>query len=223
MTYSEEDNQRPVSGGFTRGELEALPADVARLVLLGRMTKGQWDAMQAAAAQAPAGRVITTEYDGGGASIKFVPDSSPSTSQDPYAVTAWGVDEEDFVTPSGQRCRLRRLDEQMLLDAGILDQVTRLPGLVVAGPIRQAQGQPPTDAMQDILKKPDQLRDLLGVMNKLVCIVVVKPELVMEVPEGGLKPGQVPVSNVGLGDRVAIMEKVLGGVRKLDSFREGPE
>lgn len=214
MTYSEEDMQRPLSGGFTRAELETMPDSAVLEVMRGRLTKSDWDRAQAAAVTAAA----EAEY-----STRDHAVTSPAlpTSQDPYAVTAWGQDEEDFTVPSGQKCRLRKLDEKILLEAGILDQVTRLPGLVTTGPIRQGEGKPPAPDMSDILKSPGQLKELLDVMNKLVCTVVVRPEVLMEAPEGGLKPGQVLVTSVGLGDRVAIMERVMGGVTKLDNFREG--
>lgn len=200
MTYSEEDMQRPVSGGFTRAEILELPDHLMREVMMGRLSKAEYEQRH---------------------SMDTTP--APLSSQNPYVVTSWGEAEEDFTVPSGQRCRLRRLDEQMLLEAGILDKVARLPGIVQAGPVAKAQGQPPKDPMAGVMSNPEQLRELLGVMNKLVCLVVVKPLVIMEPPaEDAPSDGEpwVLVSNIGLNDRVAIMEHVMGDVKKLDSFRD---
>lgn len=224
MTYSDEESNRPVSGGFTRAELEAMPDSAVADVMRGRLNKAEWDRRQAA----PEGRVVTEgDPRGGSFSSRFIPSPAPpQTDGDPYQVTAWGTNEYDFTAPSGQRCRMRNLDEQMLLEAGILEQVTRLPGLVQQGPVRQGQGKPPAPDvdMEALLKQPDKLADMMGVINTLVATVVVKPVVRVQVTdEAPLLPGQVLARSINLGDRMAIMERAMGGVMKLDAFRPGSE
>jgi hypothetical protein len=227
MTYSEEDNQRPVSGGFTRAELAELDNADFEAATTGRLTKEAYLTRQAEAARST-GQYVPEAHEQRMGQAIFGPDytAPPSPSQNPYAVTAWGQDEEDFVVPSGQRCRLRKVNEEMLLEAGILEKVARLPGLVMQGPIRSGQGKPPVNEekqLQSMLENPEQLRDLMATMNTLVGLVVVAPRIVVTPPgeeRKPLEPGQVYVESVGLGDRVAIMEQAMGGVKKLDSFRE---
>lgn len=211
MTYSQEDQNRPIAGGYTRAELAAMSAEDMRAVMAGTKLKASAQAEQ---------RLGEAIFGAG-----YVAPSPVPSSQDPYLVTAWGSNEEDYRTPSGQLCRLRKLVPEDLLELGILDEVSRLPGLVQAGPIRQGEGQPPTDPekeMLDLLRDPDKARAMMGVIDKLVAYAVVKPNLKTVPPEGEeRKPGQVYTDMVGFGDKVAIMEYVLSGVRKLDSFRAG--
>lgn len=224
MTYSEEDSNRPISGGFTRAELETMPDSAVADVMRGRLTKEQWLRRHPAAQMAEAARTREAE-----AAYSMADRPAPAPSQtdgDPYQVTAWGTNEYDFTAPSGQRCRMRNLDEQMLLEAGILEQVTRLPGLVQQGPVRQGQGKPPAPDvdMEALLKQPDKLADMMGVINTLVATVVVKPVVRVQVTdEAPLLPGQVLARSINLGDRMAIMERAMGGVMKLDAFRPGSE
>lgn len=140
-------------------------------------------------------------------------------SKDPYAPTAWAQSEYDFVTPSGQRCLLRPLDQQALLQAGILDKATRLPGIVADEVIAKAEGQPPK---LNKIPNAEQLGDLFGIVDIIVTMAVVKPEILPVPTDGGQRvQGAVYVDSIRLSDRMAIMEEALGEVKKLDSFRPG--
>lgn len=137
---------------------------------------------------------------------------------DRYAVTSWGTDLYDFVTPSGQRCQMRKLQPEALIGTNLLDRVTRLPAFAEEN-IRKAEGKPPASALPD----KEALQQLVGVLNDLLPMVVVQPKLWPD-PEAGEErvPGRVYVSMVELGDRVAIMERAVGGVSKMDNFRQEP-
>lgn len=209
MTYSAQDNDRPVAGGFTRAELLEMSPDDMRAVMEGRKKRDETGAYEQRMGEAMFGQ-------------GYVAPTPAPASQDPYAVTAWGSNEEDFVAPSGQRCRLRKLDPKDLLEIGILDEVSRLPGLVQSGPIAQAQGKPPTtneQTMLELLRDPKKFESLMGLMDKLVAYAVVRPNVKVWGGTSDREPGQVYTDMIQLGDRYAIMEHVMGAVAKLDSFR----
>jgi hypothetical protein len=223
MTYSQEDMNRPVSGGFTRAELLEMNAVDMRAVLEGRLTKAEHEGRQvpAAAEQRLGEAIFGPDY-----TLPASPSQGVRPNPDPYQVTSWGESEEDFRAPSGQLCRLRKIDPTDLLEMGILDEVSRLPGLVQSGPMATAQGKPPQDdnrLLLDMLKDPTKLEGLMGLMDKLVAYVVVRPSV--QVWDGKIErvPGQVYTDMIHLGDRMAIMEHAMGAVRKLDNFRTGPQ
>ncbi len=153
---------------------------------------------------------------------QIVSNSVPQHGEsDPYAVTAWGQTEYDFVTPSGQRCRLRKLDPAELAEAGILDKVTRLPG-VTAGLVEKSSGQPPApEPDPEAMPDKETIRALVDLVNVLVPMVVVKPS-VAPIPENDEErvQGVVYVDSIEITDRIAIMERSLQGLAKLDSFRK---
>jgi hypothetical protein len=123
---------------------------------------------------------------------------------------------EDFVCPSGQTCRLRKVSPEALLRAGILDRVTRLDGLA-AQLVATAEGQPPTKAQ---MPSTEDLELLLSTINLVVPMALIEPQVWAddaEVPDG--VETVIRVSDIDLEDRMAIMEKALGSLRGLDSFR----
>lgn len=143
-----------------------------------------------------------------------VPDTAPGT--DPYAPTTWGSNEFDFTTPSGQRCRLRKLPIEDLAKAGILDRMTRLPGLADQL-VKKAEGAPP----EPVMPNGDQIEIVTELVDILTPLVVVQPQ-VWPVPAEDEQrvTGRVYVDTVDFMDRVAIMNRVVGTVQSLDNFRQ---
>ncbi len=149
-----------------------------------------------------------------------LPASSP---QNPYAVTSWGENEYDFRVPSGQLCRMRKLRPEQLVGSDLLDRVTRLPGFAQQA-IDQAEGKPPAKIVDAPAK--EDLQAVIKVMNELLPMVVVQPK-VYAVPEPTAAdpvpkrvPGVVYTDMIELGDRIAIMERAISGVSKMDNFRQ---
>jgi hypothetical protein len=142
--------------------------------------------------------------------------SPPATPQDPYAVTAWGETEYDFRTPSGQLCRMKKLRPEELVEAGLLDRITRLPAFADAE-VRKAEGQPP---LSSIPSKED-LAVVVETLDELIPMVVVKPHVARVPKDGeGRVEGVVYTDMIELTDRIAIMERAVQGVSKMDKFRE---
>lgn len=186
-------------GGFTQAELLEMSIEDLQAVREGRLRKESMPV------------TLITE----GSSLNFsLPPSSP---QDPYAPTAWLNNTYDFRTPSGQLCQMKKLDLAELTKAGILDKVTRLPGLT-EGVIRQSEGQPPLKA--DRMPSKSEMEVVVEVLNVLLPMVVVQPKIWAPPEEGEEKVvGRVYVDSVDLIDRIAIMNRSLAGVADLDKFR----
>lgn len=126
-----------------------------------------------------------------------------------------GAGEYDFVTPSGERCRMRSLQVEVLLEAGILDQVSRLEGLADSL-IQSAEGNPPTAKR---LPSREEFAELLHVINTLTQLAVVKPHVHADDEKEPVPEGSIAVSWISLEDRSAIMERALRDLRALDRFR----
>lgn len=126
------------------------------------------------------------------------------------------VGSDIFTCPSGQTCRLRPLEPDQLLIAGILDKVTRLEGLAQVL-VNQAEGMPPE---KQRLPSREEFAELLEVINLVVPLTVVEPTVLPD-PKPGEEydPKGLYVSRINLADRLAIMNKALEGVKALDNFR----
>ena len=122
--------------------------------------------------------------------------------------------DKDFTCPSGQTCRLRPLEIEKLMMAGVLDQVTRLEGLAQQL-VSSAEGQPPA---KPTMPSREDFQALLDLVNVVVPMAVVEPHLYADddpdCPADGIR-----VSDVGLDDRIAILNEALAGVKLLDNFR----
>lgn len=143
--------------------------------------------------------------------------AQPSPPQDPYAPTAWGSRFYDFTTPSGQTCQLRKLDPGELIKTGLLDKITRLPALADEE-IRKAEGAPPVKRVA--MPSTQDMQALVEVVDQLLPMVVVQPKVWPDEDGQPRIEGRVYVSDVELGDRIAIMNRATTGVAALDNFRE---
>lgn len=146
------------------------------------------------------------------------PASPPLPAEDVWAIRKRQRGNE-FVAPSGQRCLLRKVGPETLLEAGILDQVTRLEGLADEL-VKSAEGAPPTAKR---VPTREEFGELLHVINTIVPLAVEQPRIYAD---GAFneRPDDEPedviyVSDIDLADRVAIMEEALKGIRALDRFR----
>lgn len=139
--------------------------------------------------------------------------AAPEPADDVWA-RARGERGRDFVCPSGQRCRLVDVAPDRLLAAGILDKVTRLEGLA-QDLIDRAEGKPP-----EKLQEPsrEDLEAMVEVINVIVPLAVVKPSVFADDdPQAG--SDDIRVSDIDFGDRVAILNEALKGLKALDRFR----
>lgn len=121
----------------------------------------------------------------------------------------------DFTCPSGQTCKLRKVQPEDALRAGILDRITRLDGLA-ADLVARAEGAPPEP---NKLPSGDDIAVLLETINSLTLLAVAEPKIYAD-DDSDAPEGAIRISDIELEDRMAIMEKALEGLKSLDRFRK---
>lgn len=141
------------------------------------------------------------------------------------AAEVWGSNEFDFVCPSGAQCRMRKLMPERMVEKGILDKVTTLPG-IVAEVVEKAEGAPPKP--KEDMPTSQELSAVLEVMEILIPLVVVTPEVfpvpTTDDPNGTPEPrvlGRIYTDSIEIQDRIAIMERAMQGVKVFEPFRAG--
>lgn len=142
----------------------------------------------------------------------------PVPSQDPYAPTTWGSYDEELTVSSGQKCRVRKLDFADVMDAGLLDKLNTLQG-VVEKHTKKAEGLPPVDPLKMLGDKRTS-KQFATLIDDVVVMCVTAPKL--EKPPSDFakrKPGVVYVDTVGLVDKMEIFGHSLGDITALESFR----
>jgi hypothetical protein len=78
--------------------------------------------------------------------------------------------------------------------------------------------------MREILNDPAKLDEMMHVVNKIVCYVVVKPAVEYPPNDPTLRKNDAIYADmIDLEDRMFIMNWALGGVRDLERFREEHE
>jgi hypothetical protein len=148
-----------------------------------------------------------------------VPVASPFpavVTQPADAGNVWGRkgSRDEFIVPSGQKCRMKPLQLEELLMEGVLDQVTRLDGLAQEL-VNLAQGLPPEKQQ---MPSRDDMATLLNLVNKVVRLAVAEPR-VFEDDDPDAPEDAIRISDIDLMDRVAILNKALEKVKGLDNFR----
>jgi hypothetical protein len=175
---------------------------------------------QLAAAYAEA-RKLPEPLTGGNATASGdVPPSLPAPVQARPATEVWGSNEYDFVCPSGAQCRMRKLAPEKLVEYGILDKLTNLPG-IAAEVVEKAEAVGPPTSAEDKMPSTEEMKHLLGIMEILIPAVVVAP-VVFPVPaDGAREVGRIYTDSIDLADRIAIMERAVGGTKAYEAFRTG--
>jgi hypothetical protein len=151
-------------------------------------------------------------------------------SADPYAPVTWGQpSERDFTCPSGQVCRVRRVDVMDLLSGGLLNNVDFLTAVVRDQHIPNAQsptGNKPEDTVEALKKMSAKGADMAGfrdTIQSVVLRVVAKPILRPVPPDGeGRRDDWVYIDSVPMTDQTSIFNWAITGQdeESLKQFRQ---
>lgn len=152
-----------------------------------------------------------------------------------YNNGAWGQRasdvEFDLLTPSGQRCRVKRMSvEDMVFNGAIddLDAISHLVDSVHLAP-RRGKGTPDLTPEQ---KKKQEARDglkLLGdpnmkkafaMVDTIVTSVVVAPKVHLRDANVPTIPGAIYIDMIDIEDRFFIFSQVMGGMEDAATFRQ---
>lgn len=161
----------------------------------------------------------------------------PGTSGDEkYRPRIWGSngigDIEDLTVPSGQLCAVRRPGLEGLLREGILHNLDVLTGIVTETHLQDVKTKGveaardstviQTQALQDsLLANPQKFAELIHVVDRVVCAVVVQPDVKMT-PNSPVnrKQGVIYCDMIDLNDKMFIFNYAVGGTRDLEQFRK---
>jgi hypothetical protein len=139
---------------------------------------------------------------------------------DPYAVTSWGVTNKPFekVTPSGQRCLVRKLEMEDILVHGLMNE---LDGISTA--LMSEEGSDPKDdsSLMNAFQDQKKFKQLNATIGKIIEITVLKPTI-YSVPEGDEQrvKGRAYIDQVDFMDKMALFQAVFEGFKGLETFRE---
>jgi len=148
------------------------------------------------------------------------PSPASEAADSKYAANSWLTGGsgtlEDVETPSGQLCLARRPGVEGLMTAGVLQNVDSLSGIVNAKFINKTGEVDAEALMQD----DGALADIMHTVDKVVCFIVVKPEVHMTPNDKTRrKQGIVYADMVDLMDKMFLFNYAVGGTKDLESFR----
>ena len=153
---------------------------------------------------------------------------APPEPGEKYTPTAWGAGGSEFSDlqcPSGQVCLARRPGIEGLLKAGILHEMDVLTPMIsqhrdrVNGKRSRTKEQEQNAQLAEMVKDPKKLDQMLHLVDRVACYVVVQPPLKMTPNDPtNRKPGQVYCDQVDLMDKMFILNYAVGGSRDLERF-----
>lgn len=176
----------------------------------------------------------------------------PSRDMSKYAPKSWEDRDFDFELPSGDICLLRRLEPLDLIEYGLQDKLDFATAVVQGVHVKNgamskvekvkrdrarreatAKGQDPDEAVEELETEaalaamkadPEQMMNMKQALNIILINFVVAPEM-HEPPEldEDRVVGRYYTDAVPWNDKMAIFNKLMAGVKVVESFREGPE
>lgn len=149
-----------------------------------------------------------------------MPVSKPAKSgEDKYLATTWGGEGEDLTMPSGQLALVRRPGAQNLVAAGIIHSMDSLTA-IAEGLIEKAEGGKQKVDAAAVMKNPEKIVEMLHVIDKVVCHVVIKPTVTMTPNDRtARKEGVIYADMIDLEDKMFIFNYAVGGTRDVERFR----
>lgn len=125
---------------------------------------------------------------------------------------------QDLELPSGNICQVRRMGMTMLLRKGVIPN-SLLPML------QQAQGKDKDSISRtelvEILEDPTKIDDMMGMYDKIVCLVVNQPK-VYPLPEDEVErdPERLYVDEIDDEDKQHIATWAMSGTKAMEPFRD---
>lgn len=152
------------------------------------------------------------------------PDTKPVYGKKVWGNTAAEEWTTDLEVPSGEICKVRRPGVEGLMQAGVLHDIDSLTGLVNSKHLNRVSGQPEID-VESLLKDQTNMENLLHVCNRVVCYVVVEPEVRMAPndPTSRESGEHVYTDQIDIEDKMFILNFAVGGSNDVARFRRESE
>lgn len=152
------------------------------------------------------------------------------SEKNPYTPNVWGSGSadpfSDLVVPSGQMCLVRRPGVEALLKAGVLNDMDTFTQIVrkkhlepnESGGESRSVG---SEEIAELLEDPAKMDNVLHTIDRIVCYVVVKPEVWMTPNDvtNRQRGDHVYADQIDLADKMFILNYAVGGSRDLERFR----
>lgn len=154
-----------------------------------------------------------------------------------YTNGAWGqkaVEQEfDIVTPSGQRCRVKRMSVEDMVFNGAIDDLDAISSLVETVHLqpRRGKGAPQLSPEQQKVQEARDGLKLLGdpnmkkafsMVDMIVSKTVVAPVVHLRDNSVPTIPGAIYVDMIDIEDRFFIFSQVMSGMEGAATFRQEP-
>lgn len=157
-----------------------------------------------------------------------LPDPSPENPGNPYAPTGWGKKnrtEFDVNLPSGQLCRVMRLERDDLLRLNLIEYLDTFTPLLMDQSMSDAQRE---SSMEQMVKdNPESLGKLFKAVDRVAMAASVKPKIVEDESKANygnesdwINPNFVPVAfidDIDTIDRMVIFAAAFG--RSMDDLK----
>lgn len=104
--------------------------------------------------------------------------ASAGPPANPYLVTGWRTrqhTEFDVTLPSGQICRVRRLERDDLLRMDIMQYLDTFTPMLLDDSMSDEERE--RMMTEEVKKNPDALRKMLGAIDKVIMVACVKPQI----------------------------------------------
>jgi len=147
---------------------------------------------------------------------------------DKYAPNTWMGGGQgqliDLTCPSGQLCLAKKPGIEGLMAAGVLRNVDHLTGIVQRHLTNASPGAKHNVDIMGMMQDEEALAEILFTVDRVVCHVVVKPEISMTPSDAtNRKPGVVYADMVDVMDKMFIFNFAVGGSAEVEPFRRGLE
>lgn len=130
----------------------------------------------------------------------------------------------DFTTTSGSTCKMREVSLQDLVFDGVIDNIDSLSNIVNSKIVQKKTGGRPksdTNRAIEMLKSASEIKDALGIMDRVVAHVVIEPDVQLDPEDGAYDDDVVYVKSIPLEDRTEIFRRAIREVNSAEPFREG--
>lgn len=144
-----------------------------------------------------------------------------------YGGSSWARPEEyDFVTPSGTRCRIKKVRVEDALALGVLEDIDLFTAKLMENADGTKRKATPEEVNSQVLTKlsdGNRSGKFFGSLNKLLTQAIVAPKISLT-DNGNLPDDTIFVDWIEFTDKMAIFREVFQKrMEKIEPFREGQE
>lgn len=144
-----------------------------------------------------------------------------------YTPDVWGapksVNEKDLTLPSGQRCRIRELNMEDVLELDLIDLMDSFSGQIMTDGTAKVANEG-VGTFMEFLKNKQKRETFMNTVDSVIPVVVVAPTVTAMPKEGRvLRKDKIYPSMISFNDKLAIFTEAFSGFGEVSSFRTEQE